>query len=226
MTDTGTGADDRGQATRAVHTRGIGPFTQRPVGLPVYRSAAFGFDSAAEFADLMAGRVDGYAYSRVDNPTSAAFAAAVADLEGAGVPGPVVAQPFASGMAAISTTLMAHLSAGDHVVAGASLYGGTYGLLTTLLSRFGVRATFVDTCDLAAVRAAVEPDTAVLWTETIANPTLRVADLPALAEIAHDAGALLCVDSTFTSPAVCRPLEYGVDVVVTRPPSTSPVIPT
>lgn len=209
------GADPRsyGEATRAVHTpRPVLP-GQVPLGLPVYRTAAFSFDTAQEYADVLGDRVPGYSYSRIDNPTADAFAAGMAVLEGGGRPD-VVGQPFASGMAAISTTLMAHLSAGDHVVAAASVYGGTWSLLHEVLSRFGVTTSLVDISDLDGVRAALRPNTRVVWAETIANPTLRVADLPALAAVAHDAGALLAVDSTFASPAVCRPLDHGADLVV------------
>ncbi len=184
------------------------------MGLPVYRTAAFAFDSAAEYADLLGDRRPGYSYSRVDNPTADTFAAAVAALEGAGVDVPVVAQPFASGMAAISTVLLALCSAGDHVVAPAALYGGTYGVLTHVLARFGVETTFVDGRDVEAVRAAIRPRTALVWAETIANPTTAVADVPTLAAIAREAGIPLVVDSTFASPVVCRPLEHGADLVV------------
>jgi cystathionine gamma-synthase/O-acetylhomoserine (thiol)-lyase len=163
---------------------------------------------------VLGNRAPGYVYSRIDNPTVDAFAAAVAALEGHAVDGEVAGQAFASGMAAISTVLLAFLEAGAHVVASRELYGGTYSLLHHVLPRFGVRTTFVDVADLEAVRAAITPRTRVLWAETMANPTLTVADLPSLAAIARDAGALLGVDSTFASPLVCRPLEHGVDVVV------------
>ena len=133
-----TGRDPRGEHTRAVHPPQQPPLQQRPVALPVHRTAAFAFDSAQEYADLLSGAQTGYSYSRVDNPTSAAFAAAVAALEGVGLDEEVVGQPFASGMAAISTVLMALTHAGAHVVAPREVYGGTYGLLTTVLDRFGV----------------------------------------------------------------------------------------
>jgi cystathionine gamma-synthase/O-acetylhomoserine (thiol)-lyase len=184
------------------------------MGLPVYRTAAFSFGTAQEYADLLNDDLAGYSYSRVDNPTSDAFARAVAALEGAGVEGEVVGQPFASGMAAISTVLMALTRAGAHVVVPREVYGGTYGLLTTVLERFGVSATFVDGSDLDAVRAAIRPETTVLWGETLANPTMSVADLPSLSAISREAGLAFVVDSTFASPAVCRPLEHGVDVVI------------
>ena len=203
-----------GEHTRAVHAPAAPVPAQTPEGLPVYRSAAFRFDTAQEYADLLSGDLAGYSYSRVDNPTSEAFAQAVAALEGAHLDREVVGQPFGSGMAAISTVLMALTSTGAHVVAPREVYGGTYGLLTSVLGRFGVSTTFVDSTDLDAVRDAMRPETTVLWGETLANPTMTVADLPALSAIAREAGAAFVVDSTFASPAVCRPLEHGVDVVV------------
>ena len=203
-----------GESTRAVHTPPPPRVEQTPLGLPVVRSAAFAFSSSQEYADLLTGAVDGYSYSRIDNPTADTFAAAVAALEGAGVDGEVVGQPFASGMAAISTVLMALTRAGSSVVLPREVYGGTYGLLTKVLSRFGVETVLVDGWDLDAVRAAVRDDTALLYAETLANPTMSVADLPGLAAIARDAGVPLVVDSTFASPSVCRPLEHGADVVV------------
>jgi cystathionine beta-lyase/cystathionine gamma-synthase len=204
----------RGEHTRAVHPPTAPVPDQVPMGLPVYRTAAFAFTSAQEYADVLSGVRRGYSYSRVDNPTSDAFAQAVAALEGANVEGEVHGQPFASGMAAISTVLMALTRAGAHVVVPREVYGGTYGLLTTVLDRFGVTATFVDGTDLEAVRAAIRPETTVLWGETLANPTMSVADLPSLSAISREAGLTFVVDSTFASPAVCRPLEHGVDVVV------------
>ncbi len=203
-----------GEHTRAVHPPAAPAFGQLPMGLPVYRTAAFRFASAQEYTEVLGGEAPGYSYSRVDNPTADAFAQAVAALEGVGLDREVVGQPFASGMSAISTVLMALTGTGAHVVAPREIYGGTYGLLTTVLNRFGVTASFVDGTDLDAVGAAIRPETTVLWGETLANPTLSVADLPGLAALAREAGVTSVVDSTFASPAVCRPLEHGIDVVV------------
>ncbi|MGB8651475.1 MAG: aminotransferase class V-fold PLP-dependent enzyme, partial [Mycobacteriales bacterium] len=125
-----------------------------------------------------------------------------------------VGQAFASGMAATAGVVMALCSSGSHVVAPQEVYGGTWALLTKQLSRFGVTTTFVDTTDLQAVRAAVRPETVLLWGEVLANPTMTVADLPGLAEVAREAGITFAVDATFASPAVCRPLEHGADLVV------------
>jgi cystathionine beta-lyase/cystathionine gamma-synthase len=203
-----------GDHTRAVHLPPPPTPRQTPVGTPVWRTASFGFASAREYADVLNDREPGYSYSRIDNPTADAFAEGVAALEGVRIDAPVGGQAFASGMAAISAILLAYTGAGTHVVAPAAVYGGTYGLLAELLARFGVETDFVDITDIAAVRAAVRPETRVVWAETLANPTMTVADLPALAEVAHAAGALLAVDSTFATPAVCRPLEHGADLVV------------
>jgi cystathionine beta-lyase/cystathionine gamma-synthase len=117
-------------------------------------------------------------------------------------------------MAAISTVLLTLCSAGSHVVAPAAVYGGTYGVLRNVLERFGVDATFVDGTDADAVAAAIRPTTALVWAETIANPTTAIADLPALAAICRAAGIPLVVDSTFASPVVCRPLQWGANLVV------------
>ncbi len=206
--------EDFGEATRAVGSPGAVVPPQPPLGLPVYRTAAYLFGSAQEYSDVLGDRAPGFSYSRIDNPTSDAFAAAVAALEGYRIEDEIVGQPFASGMAAISTTVMALVSAGDHVVAQASLYGGTYSLFANVLSRFGVRTTFVANPTPAAIAAAIRPETTLVYLETIANPTLAVADLPGVAAVAHEAGVPLAVDSTFATPVVCRPLEHGADLVL------------
>jgi cystathionine beta-lyase/cystathionine gamma-synthase len=187
---------------------------QQPLGTPVYRTAAFAFSSSAEYAALLNGDTAGYSYSRIDNPTADAFATAVAALEGQGLPGPIAAQAFASGMAAISAVFWTFAGAGTHVVAPAAVYGGTYGFLRHVAARFGVQTDFVDVTDTDQVQAALRPETRIVYAETVANPTTAVADLPALAEIAHQHGALLVVDSTMAPPPVCRPLEHGVDLVL------------
>ncbi|GAA1529768.1 PLP-dependent aspartate aminotransferase family protein [Actinomadura kijaniata] len=203
-----------GENTRAVHLPSPPAPQQTSTGLPVWRTAAFGFAGAAEHAELLTGRAAGYSYSRLANPTSDAFAEAVAALEGARLEEPARGRAFASGMAAATAVFLAFAEAGTHVVAPAAVYGGTYGLLTGLLARFGVEVTLADLSDADAVRAAIRPTTRLVWAETLANPTMAVADLPMLAEAAHAAGALLAVDSTFATPVVCRPLEHGADLVV------------
>ncbi|MGH3328925.1 MAG: trans-sulfuration enzyme family protein [Streptomycetales bacterium] len=202
------------ESTRAVHLPPPPEFAQTPLGLPVWRTAAFAFGSSREYAEVLGGREPGYSYTRVANPTADAFAQAVAALEGVGVAGQVDGEAFGSGMAAITAALLAFTGAGAHVVASGEVYGGTYSLLGNVLTRFGVTSDIVDMRDPAAVAAAVRTGTRVVWAETLANPTMTVADLPALAAAAHGVGALLVVDSTFASPAVCRPLEHGADLVV------------
>jgi cystathionine gamma-synthase/O-acetylhomoserine (thiol)-lyase len=208
------GATDWGPGTRAVHTPTPDPPPQRPMGLPTYRTTAFVFDTAQDYADVLGDRQAGYSYSRVDNPTADAFALGVAALEAPNLDRAVATQPFTSGMAAISAVLLALCSAGRHMVAPAALYGGTYGVIRHVLERFGVTVSFVDGTDADAVRAALRDETAVVWAETIANPTTAIADLPALSAVCRDAGVPLAVDSTFASPVVCRPLEWGADLVV------------
>ena len=206
--------DSAGEATRAVHTPRPDVSGLRPLGLPTYRTTAFEFDTSQDYADVLGDRATGYSYSRIDNPTADAFALGIATLEAYGLDRPVAAQPFASGMAAISTVLLALCESGSHVVAPAAVYGGTYGVIEHVLRRFGVDASFVDVTDAAAVRAAVRDNTALVWAETIANPTTAVADLPGLSAVCRDAGIPLCVDSTFAPPPVCRPLLWGADLVV------------
>jgi O-acetylhomoserine/O-acetylserine sulfhydrylase-like pyridoxal-dependent enzyme len=203
-----------GEGTRSVHTPRPAPPEQPPIGLPTYRSSTFEFETAQDYADVLGDQKAGYTYSRIDNPTADAFALGVAALEGHGTDRPVAAQPFASGMAAISTVFLTICGRGAHVVAPAAVYGGTFGVLDHVLSRFGVTTTYVDGTDADAVRAAIRDDTAIVWAETIANPTTAVADLPALAAVCREAGVPLAVDNTFASPAVCRPLQWGANLVV------------
>ncbi|MEY9213577.1 aminotransferase class I/II-fold pyridoxal phosphate-dependent enzyme [Thermobifida halotolerans] len=206
-------AQQYGEHTRAVRTSTVAPEAGAPVRVPVYRTTTYAFETSQDYADAL-DRGDGYSYARIDAPNSEAFASAVAELEGARLDHEVRGQAFASGMAAISTALLALTRAGAHVVASRAIYGNTHSLLDGLLRRFGVETDFVDITDVDAVRAAVRPDTALVFTETLSNPGMLVSDLPALAAAAHEADALLVVDSTFASPAVCRPLEHGADVVL------------
>jgi O-acetylhomoserine/O-acetylserine sulfhydrylase-like pyridoxal-dependent enzyme len=203
-----------GENTRAVHLPPPPETAQRPLGTPVYRTTSFAFSSAEEYAAVLGDQVPGYSYSRIDNPTVDAFARAVAALEGANLSRWPAAQGFASGMAAISGVFWAFARAGAHVVASSALYGGTYSLLRNVLSRFGVETDFVNIADLDAVRAAMRPATRIVYAETIANPTTAVANLGKLADIAHERGALLVIDSTLAPPVICRPLEHGADLVV------------
>jgi len=200
-----------GFATRAVHlaSRMEGGLPGEPLNVPIVQTANFRFDSAEVYAEVINERAEGWVYTRLGNPTVAAFENAMAELEGG-----ERAVAFGSGMAAISSAVIAHVQAGDHVVSSEAIYGGTHGLMSGYLPRWGVEVTYVDTNDLEAVRAAMRPGTKLLYTETIGNPTLRVPDIAALGDIAHAAGALLMIDNTFASPYLCRPLGWGADVSI------------
>ncbi|MFP5224544.1 MAG: trans-sulfuration enzyme family protein [Actinomycetota bacterium] len=200
----------RGPTTRAVHSWRDAPSAPLPSAPPIVQSSTFLFDDLDEFARVADSKIEGgYLYSRWANPTVAAAMATLADLEGAGA-----SLGFASGMAAISTTILAHVQAGQAVVAAAQLYGGTFAFLTGALKKAGIRVEFVDVADMEAVRAAVDDDTALLYCETMANPALRIADLEAWSEIARGADAPLVVDATFTPPVLLQPLAHGADVTI------------
>ncbi|ACZ90664.1 trans-sulfuration enzyme family protein [Streptosporangium roseum] len=202
----------QGENTRSVHLPAPQAPQQAPLGLPVWRSSAWSSADSARHAEAFDDKSS--AHGRIENPTTAAFAAAVASLEGAAAPEDVAGQAFASGMAAVSAVLMTFLRAGAHVVAPIPLYGATRSLITNVLSRFGVEAGFVNYGDLARVQAAIRPATKIIYAETLSNPTTAVSDIRGLYRIARRAGALLVVDSTFATPVVCRPLEHGADMVI------------
>jgi cystathionine beta-lyase/cystathionine gamma-synthase len=198
-----------GFATRAVHgVRPPGP-EERPLAVPIWQTSTFAFDDAEHYAHTLRQPREGFVYTRYENPTSAALEATVAGLEGA-----AQGMATASGMGAISAVLLSLAGAGDHLVAQRALYGGTYSLLTTVAVRLGIEVSLVEVADPAAVEAALRPTTRAVYAETIANPTMAVADLPALAKLAGAAGLPLVVDNTVASPYLCRPIEHGAAVVV------------
>jgi methionine-gamma-lyase len=194
--------------TKLVHA-GIPEDALGSVVTPIYQTSTFAFRNAQQGADRFAGRSDGYIYSRMGNPTTAALEQNVAELEGG-----FGATATASGMGAVSSVYMALLSKGDHMVSTASVYGLSRVLMEKHMSRFGVEASFIDTTDLAALRAAIRPNTKVVYVESPSNPAMLVTDLQAAAEIAHAAGALLVVDNTFASPYLQKPFQLGADVVL------------
>jgi methionine-gamma-lyase len=176
---------------------------------PIYQTSTFGFESAENGADRFAGKSSGYIYTRIGNPTIAALEDCVSALE-EGVGGVATS----SGMGAIATAYLALLNQGDHVVSTASVYGPTRTLMEKHLSRFGVASTYVDTSNLAEIRAAMRPETKMVYVETPSNPLMQVTDVRAVAALAHEKGALLVVDSTFASPYLQKPLTLGADVVL------------
>ncbi len=194
--------------TMAVHA-GITSFQNRPVVPPIYQTSTFAFESAEQGAALFAGKEEGYIYSRMGNPTVEALEDCVARLEGG-----YAGLACGSGMAAVHTTLATLLEAGDHLVCSDAVYGPTCTLVETVLPRQGIESTIVNTADLEAVRAAVKPNTKVIYVETPGNPTLVITDLAAICELAHKAGAAVVVDNTFMSPVLQKPFTLGVDVVL------------
>lgn len=174
----------------------------------IFLSSGFAYDSAEQADARFDGREQGYTYSRQGNPTNAAFEMRMALIEGA-----EAAAATASGMAAMTAVLLGLTRAGDHVIGARALFGSCRWLLDELLPRYGIKTTIVDGADLAAWRAAVRPETRLLFVETPANPTLEIVDIRAVSEIAHEAGALLVVDNVFASPVLQKPLELGADIV-------------
>lgn len=175
----------------------------------LYLTSSFVFDSAAQAAARFSGEEEGNVYARFTNPTVTAMQQRLAALEGA-----EACVATASGMAAIMSTVMALLSAGDHIVASRGLFGATQQLFGNILSRFGIETTFVPATDLGAYRAAVTPKTRLFFVESPSNPLTELVDIPAVAAIAHEAGVLLAVDNCFCSPALQQPLKLGADLVI------------
>jgi len=203
----------RGFATRAIHAGERPDPVTRAHNTPIYATATFAFDTAAEKEDAVDRALEwdptSYFYSRTGNPTTRALEEKLASLDGAD--DAVVA---ASGMACVSSTLLAHLGQGDHAVVGDELFVITRVLLEDDFPRRGIGATPVDMTDLDAVEAAITPATRLLFFETATNPRLRVADIDALAALGHRHGLIVVADNTFLGPALLRPIEHGADLVV------------
>src|SRR6187401_2023839 len=176
--------------------------------VPIYQTASYVFPDADTAAALFNNEVPGHVYSRLSNPTTAVLEERIATLEGG-----VGAIATAGGQAALHLAIATLMGAGQHIVASRSLYGGSHNLLDYTLPRFGIRTTFVDARDIDGWRAAIRPETRLLFGETLGNPGLEVLDVPRVAAIAHDHGLPLLVDSTFTTPYLMRPFEHGADLV-------------
>ena len=211
MTDSGgeDGTRPFGFDTRAIHAgQRPDPYTGARA-VPIFQTTSYVFEdpeSAAAYFNL---QEYGNTYSRIMNPTTAVFEERIASLEGGGG-----AVAFASGLAAHAPALFTMLTACDHIVSSSALYGGTVTQLKHLGRKLSIEVTFVDPDDLDAWRAALRPNTKVLYGETIGNPGGNVLDIRAVADIAHGHGAPLMVDSTFATPYLCRPIEHGADIVV------------
>jgi len=197
-----------GSATLGV--RAAEPRTEeREHSAALHLTSSFVFDSAAQAAAVFTGQEPGNIYSRFTNPTVNAFEKRLAAMEGADS-----CVATASGMAAIMSMLLALLKSGDHLVVARTLFGSTINLLNNVFSRFGVSATYVDPADIGAWSAAIRPNTKLLFVETPNNPLTDIADIRAIADVAHAAGALLAVDNCFLTPVLQKPLQLGADLVI------------
>lgn len=189
--------------------RHLPPLPTRPHATPIYPASVWACDSPQQADALLGGRDAGYVYQRDGHPNAYLLAEKLKALHAADC-GAVTT----SGMAALSAALLAHLGMGDHAVVGRRLYGKTLALFQGEAARLGIGVTAVDTCDLAAVTAAIQKNTRLVLAETIANPLLEVADIVALAEVVHQRNTSLLIDNTFASPLLCRPLALGADLVM------------
>ena len=197
-------------ATEAAHAGEIAERDlSRSVAQPIYQTTVHAFKSLDDLDLVQTDPDTGWFYYRNAAPNRTAFETAMARLEGA-----EAAAAAGSGMGAIFIALMAVLKAGDHIIADEKIYGGTFALLTQQLPKFGIEATLVNTADELAVRTALRPTTRVLFFETLTNPTLQVSDIPALAELARRLNLYSFVDATFSTPVLCRPIQWGADIVV------------
>jgi O-acetylhomoserine (thiol)-lyase len=204
-----TTGDLPGFRTRAVHAGSRPDPTTGARAVPIYQTSSYVFGDTDEAANLFALQTFGHIYSRISNPTVAAFEERVASLEGG-----IGAIGTSSGQAAEFLTLAALAGQGDHIVASAQLYGGTRTLMEVTLARFGVETTFLSEPEPEAVAAAITPATKAIYVETIANPSGMIPDFVGLADVAGAHGIPFVVDSTMATPYLCRPIEFGADIVL------------
>ncbi len=188
---------------------GYRPGNGEPRNIPIIQSTTFRYETSEAMGKLFDLEASGYFYTRLQNPTSDAVAARLCALEGG-----TAAMLLSSGQAASFFSVFNIASAGDHVVASSTIYGGTFNLFSVTMKRMGIEFTFVDPdCTEDELRAAFRPNTKALFGETIANPALTVLDIEKFAKVAHENGVPLIVDNTFATPANCRPFEWGADIV-------------
>lgn len=181
----------------------------RSRAVPIYQTTSYGFDSTEHAASLFQMQEEGYIYSRNANPTNRVFEDRMAELEGG-----MDAFAVSSGQSALSIALLSLAKVGDEIVTTNALYGGTYSLFADTFKRFGITVRFVNGRDLEEVERAINENTKAIFTETLGNPGLEIADLKELSKIAHDHGLPLVVDSTFTTPYLMKPIDFGADIVV------------
>jgi len=202
------GSSDPGFDTLALHAGAAPDPTTGARALPIYLTTSFVFDSSEHAASLFNMERSGHVYSRISNPTNAVLEERVAALEGG-----AGAIATASGQAALHLAITTLAGAGSHIVSSSALYGGSHNLLHYTLARFGIETTFVKPGDIDGWRAAIRPNTKLLFGETLGNPGLDVLDIPTVASVAHDNGLPLLVDSTFTTPWLMKPFALGADLI-------------
>ncbi len=195
--------------TIAIHGGYTPESTTKAVAVPIYQTTSYAFDDTQHGADLFDLKVPGNIYTRIMNPTTAVLEQRVAAMEGG-----VGALGVASGMAAITYSLMTIAEVGDNIVTTSTLYGGTYNLFAHTLPRFGIEARFADYRDVEAMGRLIDAKTKAVFCESIGNPAANVVDFGALAQVAHAHGVPLIVDNTVPTPYLCRPFEHGADIVV------------
>ena len=195
--------------TMAVHGGYEPEATTKAVAVPVYQTTSYAFDDTQHGADLFDLKVEGNIYTRIMNPTTAVLEKRVAEMEGG-----VGALGLSSGMAAITDAIFTIAGSGDNIVSTHTLYGGTYNLFAHALPRLGIEVRFVDPDDLKAMEANIDDHTRLVFCETIGNPLGNIADLTALADLSHAHGLPLVVDNTVPTPVLCRPIEFGADIVI------------
>lgn len=198
-----------GFKTRSLHAGSVPDSATGARAVPIYQTTSFVFEDSKDAANLFALEKYGNIYSRIGNPTVAAFEERIASLEGG-----IGAVATASGQSAEFITFAALCGAGDHIVSSSRLYGGTVTQLTVTLKRFGVETTFVDSSDVSKFEEAIQENTKLIFVEMIANPSTAIADIEGLAELAHRHNIPLVVDSTTATPFIVRPLELGADIVI------------
>lgn len=195
--------------TMAVHAGQAPDPTTGSRAVPIYQTSSYVYHNTDHASRLFALDEPGNIYTRLGNPTTDVLEKRIAALEGG-----VAAVATASGMAAITYAIMNIAHAGDEIVAATNLYGGTYNLFSTTLPKYGIKTTFVDPVNPDNFRKAITPNTKAIYAETVGNPRLDVLDIEVVAKIAHDAGIPLIIDNTFGTPYLCRPIEWGADIVI------------
>jgi len=195
-------------ATKAVHAGQHPDPTTGAVSVPIYASSTFVFKNAEQGAARFAGKESGYIYSRLGNPTVRALEESIATLEGG-----EDARAMASGMAAITNAVMTVVKAGDHIIAGDALYGGTHKIFTDIFKSYNVECSLIDTTDLQKVELAIKSNTKLIYIETPSNPLMKLTDMKNIAKIAKKHSITTIADNTFMSPYLQRPIEHGIDVV-------------